>query len=71
VTTTSVTPARRRPSPPEGRYVVGLSNTIKLPFLFVVDPGDIRLDINVDGETSCQVVNIDETEEFELPLDYP
>jgi hypothetical protein len=48
-----------------------VSNTIKPPFLFLVEPGDIRLDVNVDGVTSCQVVNIDETQEFGLPLDYP
>jgi hypothetical protein len=59
------------PSPQAGRYVIELANKPKPPFLFIVDPGDIRLDINADGVTTCQIVNIDESDRAEIPLDYP
>ncbi len=51
-----------------GRYVVEVTENSKYNSLV---PGDIRIDINVDGGTSCQIVNIDETRQAEIELDYP
>jgi len=51
-----------------GRYVARISESS-----FLVEPGEILVDINVDGATSCQIVTIPDQEPFQvsIDIDYP